>query len=1041
MVKVADTQIKNIGFNTSVETGTRVRNSGEALAGIVTTAIGVKRGMEKAQNEQDRLDSKGSTLALNDAKIKYQEGFNNYDWQDPSKPTSSEWMDFHEKMRGETTELYNLMVDEDRQKYDLFYAQKDGETSKLIHGEAVVGAQNLLQASLPNLTSLEEGYKLVDSLDGLVTKADFLKMVSDQAESFLETDALNGMTSDQLSKMFPVMNEIKDPAIGTKWKQHIVALKKKEATEAAILSGQNAEVAATANGVSGKGSKGGGKAIAQGLVDKRIAAGDLEGAIDIATNNGLKINLFESVADTMFQTAKTDISMAIDKMALFKKTKNVYGYSTKVRKEFEALDIIATVNNLDLNTEEGFSSAINIYDGIKESEAQFKASGQKGSQYKVLTEDEITDVADGFWFRDLSDNEKKYIVPRANELLRFTGGDAEKAAQIAVDEFEEFDNADNEGISGAIYDKPYGMIFKDTERQTVDQQIEGVEIIKKFYSADNDADDVEMEYEGGDRWRVKQDGRPDMVLTVSQMNNALKQQEVFENAMKSIDAVVSESDILHGDRLRDRQITEDTKIIKNEISKYEKSFEERTGIKVTPKMKIELKRKLVPLLKQRMLEQDALARENMRRESQGLELKPDKNGYTTRVKQKGMVNQGNLDINTPIAMVQNEDGSVSTVRTIGVNIDGKETVIPTVHPDGHIMTDKEAVEHFKKTGEHFGQFDTVDNAQRFARSLHDRQEESVYLMKEKERKDKFTKEYKKKNPNATDGAIIAAYNNSQEFVEGYQYAKAPKVGREFTLAGYIDTILQDANDREGDEDDGVTHFTPDTLRKPKGQGMKNGQGKKVGVEIAPNDEIMNSILDAELGGKEFKEGVLHAGQETITKNNPNGDLNTTNYGVVITDFPKKKGETDREHANRYYTKKVKPVLEKVKGIDTASNEVIIGLSRLVWNKGNIIKGLDLTDAKKTTETLLDVTTTGGKHSNGVINRTIADYSMIAKAAGLPEVAQVRTTQPKGGKYRIQYLDANGKIIHDDARMTTTARGSRIKGGKTYNVVNNVLQIN
>jgi len=203
---------------------------------------------------------------------------------------------------------------------------------------------------------------------------------------------------------------------------------------------------------------------------------------------------------------------------------------------------------------------------------------------------------------------------------------------------------------------------------------------------------------------------------------------------------------------------------------------------------------------------------------------------------------------------------------------------------------------------------------------------------------------------------------------------------------------------------------------------------------------MEAIRVAEVGDKIFKEGQLHVGQETITPANPKGTKNTTRYGVVITNFPKIGKETDYDHAVRYYTKNVLPAIENVKGIETASENTITALSKLVWNKGNIIKKLDLNDQAGTISTLLDVTTTSGKHSNGVINRTIQDYGQLATELGYPQVAFVETTPPKSGKYRIQYFDKEGKLIHDDARTATTAPGSTIGANKRYIVRNNSIDI-
>lgn len=83
----------------------------------------------------------------------------------------------------------------------------------------------------------------------------------------------------------------------------------------------------------------------------------------------------------------------------------------------------------------------------------------------------------------------------------------------------------------------------------------------------------------------------------------------------------------------------------------------------------------------------------------------------------GIARAGNIDLrNRP--QHKNADGSISTVRSISINEDGKEILIPTIRPDGTPMSDREAIDYYHQTGQNLGVFDSVEAANRAAEAIH-----------------------------------------------------------------------------------------------------------------------------------------------------------------------------------------------------------------------------------------------------------------------------------------------------------------------------------
>lgn len=82
--------------------------------------------------------------------------------------------------------------------------------------------------------------------------------------------------------------------------------------------------------------------------------------------------------------------------------------------------------------------------------------------------------------------------------------------------------------------------------------------------------------------------------------------------------------------------------------------------------------------------------------------------------------KGNIDL-TNRPLVKNDDGSVSTIRSISFSDGKNEILIPTV-VNGRVVSDQEAIDHYYNTGEYLGKFKTIEEADNYAQKLHEQQE-------------------------------------------------------------------------------------------------------------------------------------------------------------------------------------------------------------------------------------------------------------------------------------------------------------------------------
>lgn len=81
---------------------------------------------------------------------------------------------------------------------------------------------------------------------------------------------------------------------------------------------------------------------------------------------------------------------------------------------------------------------------------------------------------------------------------------------------------------------------------------------------------------------------------------------------------------------------------------------------------------------------------------------------------------GNIDL-THRPYVHNRDGSVSTVRSMGANIDGREVLMPTVSDDGRILSEGDAIDEYRRTGRHLGIYRNVADSNAAGQAIHEDQ--------------------------------------------------------------------------------------------------------------------------------------------------------------------------------------------------------------------------------------------------------------------------------------------------------------------------------
>ena len=129
-------------------------------------------------------------------------------------------------------------------------------------------------------------------------------------------------------------------------------------------------------------------------------------------------------------------------------------------------------------------------------------------------------------------------------------------------------------------------------------------------------------------------------------------------------------------------------------------------------------------------------------------------------KPQGMIEPGNLDP-WHRRKLNNGNGTYSTTLSFSIGTDKGETLIPQVVA-GKLLTKREAIAHFNKTGQHLGVFASPDAADAYAQALHNAQAT-------------FVANQTAGNSTRTNGALPPPVPTAGAFQDEKSYVPAPRL--------------------------------------------------------------------------------------------------------------------------------------------------------------------------------------------------------------------------------------------------------------------------
>jgi len=146
----------------------------------------------------------------------------------------------------------------------------------------------------------------------------------------------------------------------------------------------------------------------------------------------------------------------------------------------------------------------------------------------------------------------------------------------------------------------------------------------------------------------------------------------------------------------------------------------------------------------------------------------------------GNYGKGNIDLNNRNVYIHPDGKAISSLESFSINSDGKEILIPKITKEGRVLSDEEAIEHWRKTGENLGQFNSVEDANKYAIDLERRQEAYYYNGPGKDILNK--QQLGNKTPKFSKGGEVKGYAEGGNVYDEEERKRLANAGKNFTQA-------------------------------------------------------------------------------------------------------------------------------------------------------------------------------------------------------------------------------------------------------------------